>query len=91
MNSRVSSEPWRIDATSGNGVKHPASLFSEAKTAAEMDGFRFHIMQLAATCPKGIKRWHAEMSPAIDWRKYATAMASSPMPKRAPATPKAIG
>ena len=66
MNSRVSSELCRIDPSSGNGVKHETTSFSDWETALKMPGRRFQIIRLAATCPRGMSRWQAEIRAVMD-------------------------
>ena len=54
MNSLVSSKLWRIDPSSGSGVKHETTGVSDADTAARIAGRRFQMMRLAATWPSGM-------------------------------------
>jgi hypothetical protein len=57
MNSRVSIDPWRMDAISGSGVKHEILSRDVARsTAAIIPGFRFHEILPAAIWPSGINR-----------------------------------
>src|ERR1700720_191000 len=63
MNRRVSIEPWRIDANSGNGLKHQTSSAVIPRAAASaIAGFKFHMILVAAVWPRGIRRWQAETS-----------------------------
>ena len=50
----------------GLPAEPPATLRQLRNIASIIAGLRFHKMRLAATCPSGINRWHAEINPAID-------------------------
>src|SRR5262245_7715654 len=59
-NRRVRSDLCRTDPISSGGVKHEPPISSEPCTVCMIPGRRFKITRLAATCPSGRRRWHAD-------------------------------